>query len=300
MIKQNLEDVRKTVGRHPFPLEVIVEVASYCNLSCPMCPQKNLTRKRGFMSNDLFRGIVNEMAEVSPTSRLWPAIMGEPLMDAGIFEKMRMACEKSIHVCFNTNAYYLNKIAAKTLVDIGVKEFYIGLDAITENTYNKVRPDGNYYTSLKNTVRLIDIAHDSGAKVYAQFIDMEENEAERDEFIRFWTGVGAIVKVRPKLGWGLGVETKSLTVPDSERDFPCPWITRTLSVHWNGAVVQCDADWDDKDVVGDANTQSLKQIWDGALASRRDRHWKLDFDFGNCNKCKDWQAGKSYYFYPAV
>jgi len=85
---------------------------------------------------------------------------------------------------------------------------------------------------------------------------------------------------------------------ESERDFPCPWITRTISIHWNGSIVQCDADWDDKDVLGNVNTITIKDIWDGELAKNRERHWNKDYNFGNCDKCKDWQAGKSYFYYP--
>ena len=298
MIKQNIKDVRKTAKRLDFPKEVIIETSAYCNLNCTMCPQSRLTRERGHMDNGLFVKIVNEVSQESPKSRIWPAIMGEPLLDPGIYDKMKIAQDAGAEICFNTNAVLLEIKNAERLIDSGVVDYYIGLDALKKDTYDKIRKGGDYQAAVRNTLALIPLVREAGGTVYAQFIDQDDNEVEREDFIKFWTGEGAAVKVRPRLGWGLGIETNSLVVPNSERDFPCPWITRTMSIHWNGQVVQCDADWDNKDVVGDVNNQTIKEIWDGELHRRRERQWALDFAFGNCDKCKDWQAGTSYFYYP--
>lgn len=298
MIKQNVEAVKDTLKLRPFPLEVIVETVSHCNLSCIMCPQPKITRERGYMPLGMFEKIVDEIKEVSPKTRIWPAIMGEPLMDPTILDKLSYAAEAKLHICLNTNAMLLTPEMSKVLVDIGVKDFYVGLDAMFPATYAKIRVDGDFSSVVRNTIALINEAKKTDAEVCVQFIDMEENDSEMKQFISFWTGVGAVVKVRPRLGWGLGVDTDGLVLSDAERDFPCPWLNRTISIHWNGAVVQCDADWDDKDVVAHFPEKSIKQIWDSELAEKRERHMNLDFDFGNCKDCKDWQAGKSYFYYP--
>lgn len=298
MVKQRIEEIKGTLKRHSFPLEVIVEVTSYCNIDCIMCPQKDLTRERGHMDNSVFNKIADEVAEHSETKRIWPAIMGEPLKDPDILKKMEYASKKCLDIKFNTNALMLTDEIIDGLLNCGIKSFYIGIDAATKDAYDKIRVGGDYDLMVKNTEKLINAAKKYDAKVFAQFIDMEENENEAEAFAKFWTLRGAIAKIRPRLGWGLGVETKGLVIPDSDRDFPCPWLTRTISIHSSGAIVQCDADWDDKDVLGNIKDTTIKEVWDTVLAEKREKHWKLDFDFGNCNKCKDWQAGKSYYHYP--
>jgi len=260
MLKQRVEEIKSTLGRFDFPKEVIVEVSSCCNLKCVMCPQQQLTRERKFMSNDIFFKIVDEIKKESETKRIWPAIMGEPLLDPEIIKKMSYAGSSELDIHFNTNALLMNEKVAENLIISGVKSFYIGLDAVNMSTYKKVRVGGSYHDAVKNTIKLLEMAKGSDVKVYAQFIDMDENEGERDDFIEFWKGMGAIVKIRPRLGWGLGVDTDRLVLQDSQRDFPCPWLNRTISIHADGNIVQCDADWDDKNVIGNVNNKSIKEI----------------------------------------
>lgn len=77
-----------------------------------------------------------------------------------------------------------------------------------------------------------------------QFIVMEEIEHEVEAFQRHWLSKNAVVKVRPNLAWGTGVTAANLNLPESERTFPCPWLTRTVSIHWTGKLAQCDADFE--------------------------------------------------------
>ena len=297
MIKQNIEDSKKTIERFDFPKDVIVETSAYCNLKCVMCPQPSMTRKRGYMTFSIFERIVDEIVDVSPSTNVWPAIMGEPLLDPGIVDKLNYACDMGINVCLNTNAVLLDSGIVKKVVDSGVGTFIIGLDAVCGSSYDKIRIGGDYLTVVKNVIGLVEYAKKtSGAKVIVQFIDMPENEGELETFKAMWLGLGCSVKVRPRLGWGTGVETSSLVIPDSERTFSCPWLTRTVSIHWDGSIAQCDADWDDKYNVGNINDSSIKEVWDGKLSEIREKHWNKDFNFEPCNSCKDWQAGRSYFY----
>ena len=43
---------------------------------------------------------------------------------------------------------------------------------------------------------------------------------------------------------------------------------------------------------------TIKEIWETELAERREKHWNNDFSHELCKECKDWQAGRSYFFYP--
>ena len=45
-----------------FPLNLDIELSSYCNLKCEMCFQQYIEEKRGFMKDTLFKKIVDEGA----------------------------------------------------------------------------------------------------------------------------------------------------------------------------------------------------------------------------------------------
>jgi radical SAM protein with 4Fe4S-binding SPASM domain len=303
MRKLRIDEVKSTLVKHAFPVDIVVETISYCNLRCIMCPQPTLKRQRGEMTFDIFKKIADEIAKESPSSRLWLALMGESLMLGDkIVAMIAYAKKQGVQkVILNTNARYLDAQMSDKLISSGLDEIIVGLDAFTSATYDKIRVGGDFQETVKNIEHLLSTKKEknlSRPSVILQFIVMDENEHEVEQFKHYWLAKGATVKIRPKLGWGTGVEAKNLNLPDSERDFPCPWLNRTVSIHWSGKLAQCDADFEGNYSPGNVTTQSIKEIWEGELAGRRERHWRGDFTHDLCSKCKDWQAGRSEFFYP--
>src|SRR3989338_7530331 len=91
--KPKLEGVTK--DELPFPADVIVEVTSYCNLRCIICPYPTLKRPKGDMSFEVFKKIVDEIAREDPSAGLWVAIMGEPLIRGeGLLQMLSYPKEK--------------------------------------------------------------------------------------------------------------------------------------------------------------------------------------------------------------
>lgn len=298
MLKQNLLDAKTSLRKYSFPVDIIIETTNRCNLDCIMCPQSDLTRPRGEMSFDVWKKIIDEIAAESITSRIWCAIMGEPLLLGNkIITMIEYASKKGLNVHLNTNATLMNKDMTNALIESGVKEIIIGLDGTTKETYSKIRCGGDYEKVVQNSLYLL--AKNNGfVKVIMQFIEMDENCHEIELFKKYWLSKGATVKLRPRLGWGLGREAKNLVVGDDGRDFACPWLIRTVSIHCDGKMAQCDGDYDGKHSPGDVKSQTIKEVWDTVLKERREKHWNLDFSFPLCTNCKDWQAGRSYYYEP--
>lgn len=305
MLKPNINDVKNTLLETPFPQDIIVEANGFCNLRCIMCPYPVLKRPKGEMKFELFKKIVDEVAEGSPGSRLWLAIMGEPLLLGDrVIRMMAYAKEQGLaEVILNTNANFMTPELIPKLIDSGLDKIILSLDAISAETYDRIRIGGNFSKVMDNIHAFLAIKSSrnlSKPELVAQFIVMDENEHETERFKEYWLSQGVIVKIRPKLGWGHGVRAENLEALREEvpRDFACPWLTRTVSIHWDGTFSQCDADHEGTYSPGNLRTQTIKEVWDGELAQRRQRHWNLDFDFDPCRDCNDWLAGRSYFFHP--
>ena len=304
MWQPDLDGVISTLAETDFPLEVLVETTAHCNLRCSMCPQKDMKREKGEISFELFKKIVDEMAQKSPESRLWLAIMGEALLLGNKLIEMikyaKVAGIKSIHL--NTNANLLNKEMSLKLIESGIDEIIIGMDAFTKDTYEKIRVGGDFHKTRENVEFLLSEKRQkqiSRPKVIMQFIVMQVNENELDDYKSYWLSRGAIIKVRPKIGWGTAVETEDLTLPDSYRTFPCPMIIRNIAIHWDGTVANCsDADYEGLYPAGNINDSTIEEIWNGELATRRKKHWEGDFSHPLCKSCKDWQTGRSIFYFP--
>lgn len=304
MIRPDLEGVKNTLEEYPFPVDLIIEVTRHCNLRCIMCPYPNLKRAQGNMEFSTFKKIIDETALENPSARIWLAIMGEPLLRSEkVVEFIRYAKGKGIReVCLNTNAVLLTRAIAEQLLESGLDKILVSIDACSKETYDKIRIGGNFNLVCENVEKLLDMKGektDTHLELIAQFIIMDENEHEVEAFKKFWLERGAIVKIRPKLGWGNAIKSSILdSVAQETERFPCAWLTRTVSIHWDGSFSQCDADVEGNYSPGHLNENSIKEVWKGILAKRRGRHWSGDYDFEPCNTCKDWLAGRSYFFYP--
>lgn len=285
-----------------FPEDVIVETYARCNLRCIMCPYPFLKRPQGEMDFKVFAKIVDEVARERPDSRLWVAILGEPLLSKNLVPMLRYARDRGLkHINLNSNATYLTLELTSELLDCGVENLLISLDAMTKETYDKIRLNGDFHTVMRNVEYFLaekkrlklELPH-----VIAQFITMDQNENELESFKSYWLSRGAVVKVRLKMGWGVAMAAEDLLSAAVKRDIPCAWLLRSVSIHWDGRFAQCDADYEGKYSPGDIKTQTIKEIWDNELTMRRKRSMALDFTHPPCDTCLDWSSGRSQFFYP--
>jgi radical SAM protein with 4Fe4S-binding SPASM domain len=224
--------------------------------------------------------------------------MGEPLTSKTLSYKIDYAVEAGLQVFLNTNATFLEGQTADHLLLSGINSIIVSLDATTKKTYDLIRRQGDFERVERNITNFLERSQELGKsapKVVTQFIVMDENADEADEFKNKWLQRGAVVKMRLKLGWGLGVETSDIRRAKVER-FPCPWLLRTMSIQWNGKVNQCDGDYEGNYSPGDLNSQSMSHIWSGELSKRRERHWANDFSHDLCRDCYDWSGGRAQFY----
>jgi radical SAM protein with 4Fe4S-binding SPASM domain len=311
-VKKNLEATRREIKKrlvemdstipeegYPYPLNIVLEPTNRCNLKCVMCPSTDQTRERGIMPMEIWQRVVDDVMENSPTTAIWPAMMGEGLVAQEKFlEMLEYACEKGAILVWNTNAVLLEQRWVERIVKLPLREIIVGLDAIDAETYGKIRRGGDFQAAVQNVLSLL-VCRNQTTKITVQFIEQELNAGQAEAFREFWLEKGAVVKIRPRLGWGDGVASPALVLEQSDRIGPCPWLMRNIAVHWNGNAVQCDADWDQRFPVGNVTDLTIKEIWEGILLERRQRHQRGDFSFELCQTCNDWQAGISKVYHPS-
>lgn len=301
MQNKSREKQYATLRETEFPVQVMTELVCGCNLRCIMCPigTGKISRKKGQMEFSLFQKIIDEISRENPATKLWPAVMGEPLLAGdALFEYLGYARAKEVPIFLNTNAVMLDKRMIHGIIEAGVRQVIVGLDANTDYTYQKIRRGGNFAKVVRNVQNLIKAALGSGLEVVIQYIEMKENAHEVEDFKKFWLNERAVVKIRLKQGWGDLVGSEMLKNKQDARKTPCPWLLRNLEILWNGDVCQCDGDMDGRYICGNINDNSIKEIWQGEMKRRRERQYNGDFDFEPCSKCSDWQIPLSEFYYP--
>ncbi len=309
MQKGQILEKQRSQGRlkeaEGFPKVVLIDTISYCNLRCSMCVHGKMKRKKGVMPWPLFTKIIDEVAENDKDTRIWMVFFGEALIlrktKPSIFEMIAYAKGKGLKdVVLNSNANLLDHDSAIGLIESGLDAIYIGIDAFKPETYAKVRVGGNYERTVKNVINLIEQKKLLGSKtpeVFVQFVEMDMNRDEKEDFINFWTEHGASVKIRPKVSWAGQINAPNLILGNADR-WPCYWAMRTMSITDTGKVVTCAVDLDARFIAGDVNTQSLKEIWDGRLKELRELHLSRRFEDlpENCRDCRDWQSARADYY----
>ncbi len=302
MERPDTKELKKFIKITDFPRNILIETVAECNLKCIMCPQKQLSRKKGQMTESLWKRIIDEIASKSPKTKIWPAYMGEPLiLGSKLFKMLRYAKEKGIeYIGLNTNLTLFKHNMVDELLSCGIDEIFIGLDGYTEKTYNKIRCSGDFCKVIENIKTIVSEKRKRAMalpKVNIQFIVMDENEAEEEDFINYWmnTGLDVKLKLRRKSSWSYGVKPwqKVVDAMKTQERIPCTWLLSQMVVFWDGMVPGCDNDWDGKNIYGDINQSDIENIWNGPILALRNRHISNDYDFEPCKNCDDWLVGVS-------
>lgn len=288
-----------------FPKVLLIDSVSFCDLQCSMCFHQHMTRKKGFMPWELFTKIIDEIAAVDKTVRVWMVFFGEALIKKKkkptIFDMIAYAKDKGLtDVVLNSNANLMDEATSRKLIASGLDALYIGIDAFSPETYAQVRVGGNYTQVVNNVLGLLRLQKEAAVthpKAFVQFVEMANNRHEKEAFTEFWTEHGATVKIRPMVSWAGKVDAPNLVLGNDER-WPCYWAMRTMSITDTGKVVTCAVDLDAQFVAGDVNTATLKDIWNGNLKTLRELHLSKRFEElpENCRNCRDWQSARADYY----
>ena len=287
----------RTRDAGPFPKVILIDTTSFCNLRCSMCGHRLMTRKKGRMSMKLFRKIIDEIAEVDKTTRVWMVFFGEALLlRYRLYWEILYAKRKGLKdVVLNSNGCLLDEETCMGLIESGLDAIYVGIDAFSPETYSLLRVGGDYSKVVDNVKALLELERRMGIskpQVFVQFVEMEENEKEKEDFMNYWTEQGATVKIRPKVTWAGTVEPwKAKPV----QRYPCYWAMRSFNICWDGRVVLCSVDYDAKFIAGDISRDSIQSVWLGSLKRIRELHASGAHDSlpSFCRDCTDWQMAKA-------
>jgi pyruvate-formate lyase-activating enzyme len=293
-MESHLERIASTLRPFDFPSRFAVEVCSECNLACAMCHHPQMRRPKGRMPMALWHKCADEVAAVSPRTECWFSFIGEPLLEPDLLFDMldygQRAGLRSMNV--NTNGMLLTRNVADRLLESAANTVVLGIDGFTAPVYERVRIGGIRDVVYENVEYLVLArqARASGPEVMVQFIEMDENRHEMEEFRHHWLERGATVKLRNQLSWGGKFDT-SLCVPPEAR-IPCPWACTMMHVFWDGRVPRCPGDTEGEEGVGNAWDESLTDLW-GRLDPYRALHLNRRFDElpDRCQACKDWMTG---------
>ena len=119
------------------PVCLYLETTNRCNLLCETCPRTfEELEPPADMSWDLFTRIVDQYPKIE---RVVLHGIGEPMMVRDLPRMVRYLKDRGTYVLFNTNGTLLNKRKGRELIDAGLDELRVSLDAAEPATFKIVR-----------------------------------------------------------------------------------------------------------------------------------------------------------------
>ena len=181
---------RPAMAERP-PVCLYLEVTNRCNLLCTTCPRTYVELEPpADLSWDLFRSIVDQVPDLS---RAVLHGVGEPMLVKALPRMVRYLKDRGVYVLFNTNGTVLNDRNGRALIDAGLDELRVSLDAATRESYLAVRGVDYFERILRNVARFRALQEREGCalpRVSAWLTGLKETLPELPDFVRVAAGIG--------------------------------------------------------------------------------------------------------------
>jgi hypothetical protein len=279
----------------PLPTVLMIENTNHCNADCVMCPRDTLSRKRGFMDFGLFEKIIREASSEKrkPVTHLHG--FGEPLLDKRLPDRIQLAKDYGItRTYIVSNASLLFPETSRKIIGAGLDKMKISFYGTDEESYNNTMKRLDFKVTLQNIVDFLRIRKEMKSqtpRLILQYLPNETNHAKTAEFRALWSPlidpqVGDCLNVASLHNYGGGRAYNPLGKKIVSVCY-FPWTS--MSVLWDGRVVTCCMDSNGVQVLGDLNSQSVQDVWNGpVLSGVRNDFAKLDYSkYPVCLSC-DW------------
>ena len=258
--------LKKVSVNTAFPVEIVIEITSHCNLSCIMCSRKSSTRTSGYMDFLLFKRIINQVKGYAELVYLSGGI-GEPLMHPDLHDMIEYCVRNDVRVGVSTNATLLTAKKTDLILKNPPDILLLSLDGATKETVEKIRVGSKFEKTMENVCYFLKEKHKRGAGkpfTIVQMVYMPENKDEEELFHRKWKAYKGADDVRfKKFVSFYGAErTPELAMSfDSQANLSCINPYRQLSIAFDGTVAFCCLDSDFKDPIGNVNSSSISELW---------------------------------------
>ena len=254
-----------------FPIFLQIEPSYKCNFKYPMCTQGDpkLMEKFGYeggLSTEDVAKILNEAKKYNCPS---VAIYGdnEPFLIKNIPEWFSMARDAGfLDIMAISNGSVMTESLAERILDSGLTRLRFSLDAVTSETYARIRIGGTFKKTIKNIEMFLKARAKRGAKlpqVGVNFVKMSINQHELEAFIERWEKEVDFIIVQDFMKPDIDGDYQELDISNRPQveNFRCnqPW--QRLYIRGNGDVTVCCAQFNSYLVIGNIRKDSLYDLW---------------------------------------
>jgi len=173
------------------PVCLYLEVTNRCNLLCETCPRtfEELEPPKD-MDWALFTSIVDQVPNVA---RVVLHGVGEPMLVKDLPRMIRYLKARGIYTLFNTNGTLLAPRKRREIIDTGLDELRVSLDAAEAASFLKVRGKDMFDRIVRNVSEFTALQREIGAttpKVSLWLTGLKETVDQLPDFVRLAARIG--------------------------------------------------------------------------------------------------------------
>ncbi len=270
-----------------YPLHVDLELASICNLKCPMCYTNTDEFKQKvnatLMDLELFKKIIDEIGDKVYSIRL--SFRGESFLHKKIIKCIRYAKDKGIkEVSSLTNGLRLDEGMFKEAMDAGLDWLTISFDGLGE-TYENIRRPAKFERSLEKIKNYHKIKKEAGRVKPAVKIQsiLPAIAEDPNQFYETFAPISDMVSTNPLIDF-----LHDISDIPKEEEFICPQMYQRLTIGADGLSMMCANDEEGMYIIGDVTKESVHDIWHGSkMTNARELFRKFEgvSELPPCDKC---------------
>lgn len=265
------------------PFIINVDPSDKCNFRCKFCPTADRElmkvtpgRYHGLMDFELYKKIIDDICQFEkPIKVLRLYKDGEPLSHPKFPEMIRYAREKkcSERIDTTTNASYLSLKKNIEIIDAGIDRINISIYGVRSEQYtefSKYKIDLEKLT--ENIAHLYE--HRKNCEIIIKINGDVISEKDKGRFYEMFGDIADGVYVEHVMSCWPEYDLEAKGVPANKElgiygqkikeVMCCPYIFYSFSINSDGTASTCFLDWERKLIIGDAKTESVKDIWRGA------------------------------------
>jgi MoaA/NifB/PqqE/SkfB family radical SAM enzyme len=173
------------------PVCLYLETTNRCNLLCETCPRTfEALEPPADMSWELFTRIVDQVPNLA---RAVLHGVGEPMLVRDLPRMIRYLKDRGVYVLFNTNGTLLRPAKFQELIDTGLDELRVSLDAADAKSYLAVRGKDFFHRIVRDVGKLTAYQKQTGATtplVSLWLTGLKETVQQLPDFVRLAAAMG--------------------------------------------------------------------------------------------------------------
>lgn len=279
-----------------FPLYIMLEQTYRCNLRCVSCVHGYPEIKKKYslgvscMPWKLYEKIVLEGEENNCPS-ISTHNNDEPLLIKDLEKRISFAKDHGfMDIIMTTNGVLFTEEKIKSVIDAGVTRILFSIDAATEETYNKVRPGGNFKKviwALKKAKEYRDSINSHLPILRTSFVPNRLNEHEIILFYKKFSKLVDYIDIQPFCTYFDAninlIPEEARLIPESE--FRCNEPSKLVIIRGNGDVLPCPNFYGTELIMGNLYDNTIKEIFNSTMKKLKEEFHARIYRNPVCQKC---------------